>query len=82
MAKIILEKVSKRFADGTEVLRPTDLTIHDGELFILVGPSGCGKSTLLKIIVGLERPTSGDVRVGSELVTEKDPKDCNMAMVF
>jgi len=82
MAEIILERVTKRFADGTEGLRPTDLTIHDGELFILVGPSGCGKSTLLKMIVGLERPTSGAVRVGGELVTEKDPKDRNMAMVF
>ena len=82
MAEIILERVSKRFADGTEVLQPTDLAIRDGELFILVGPSGCGKSTLLKIIVGLERPTSGAVRVGGESVTERDPKDRNMAMVF
>ena len=82
MAEIVLEQVNKRFADGTEGLRPTDLTIRDGELFILVGPSGCGKSTLLKIIVGLERPTSGVVRVGGESVTEKDPKDRNMAMVF
>jgi len=82
MAEIVLEQVNKRFADGTEGLRPTDLTIRDGELFILVGPSGCGKSTLLKIIVGLERPTSGVVRVGGESVTERDPKDRNMAMVF
>jgi len=82
MAEIVLEQVNKRFADGTEGLRPTDLTIRDGELFILVGPSGCGKSTLLKIIVGLERPTSGTVRVGGESVTERDPKDRNMAMVF
>ncbi|WP_133513265.1 ABC transporter ATP-binding protein [Candidatus Thiosymbion oneisti] len=82
MAEIVLEQVNKRFADGTEGLRPTDLTIRDGELFILVGPSGCGKSTLLKIIVGLERPTSGAVRVGGESVTERDPKDRNMAMVF
>ncbi|WP_089728820.1 ABC transporter ATP-binding protein [Candidatus Thiosymbion oneisti] len=82
MAEIVLEQVNKRFADGTEGLRPTDLTIRDGELFILVGPSGCGKSTLLKIIVGLERPTSGEVRVGGESVTERDPKDRNMAMVF
>jgi len=82
MAEIVLEQVNKLFADGTQGLRPTDLTIRDGELFILVGPSGCGKSTLLKIIVGLEWPTSGDVRVGGELVTERDPKDRNMAMVF
>ncbi len=82
MAEIVLDKVSKRFADGTEALHPTDLTIGDGEFFILVGPSGCGKSTLLNIIVGLTPPSSGDVRVGGETVTALDPKDRNMAMVF
>lgn len=82
MADIVLEGVSKRFPDGTEALRRTDLRIGDGELFILVGPSGCGKSTLLKLIVGLERPTAGDIRVGGRSVTDRDPKDRNMAMVF
>jgi multiple sugar transport system ATP-binding protein len=82
MAEITLDGVAKRFPDGTEALRPTSLTIADGELFVLVGPSGCGKSTLLKLIVGLERPTAGEVRVGGETVTGRDPKDRNMAMVF
>ncbi len=82
MAEIVLDGVTKRFADGTEALKPTDLTIADGELFVLVGPSGCGKSTLLKLIVGLERPTAGEVRVGGETLTHRDPKDRNMAMVF
>jgi multiple sugar transport system ATP-binding protein len=82
MAEIRLEQVSKRFADGTEALEPTSLTIRDGELFVLVGPSGCGKSTLLKIIVGLEQPSTGSVLVGDEDVTHRDPKDRNMAMVF
>ena len=82
MAEIVLDRIEKRFADGTQAVRPTDLTIRDGELFILVGPSGCGKSTLLKIIVGLERPTAGEIRVAGEAVTGRDPKDRNMAMVF
>jgi len=82
MAEIVLDQVGKRYADGTEAVRPTSLTIADGELFVLVGPSGCGKSTLLKIIVGLERPSGGEVRVGGEDVTDRDPKDRNMAMVF
>ncbi len=82
MAEIVLDGITKRFPDGTEALRPTDLRIHDGELFVLVGPSGCGKSTLLKILVGLERPSGGAVRVGGEDVTARDPKDRNMAMVF
>jgi multiple sugar transport system ATP-binding protein len=82
MAEIVLDGISKRYADGTEALGRTDLTIGDGELFILVGPSGCGKSTLLKLIVGLERPSSGEIRVGDRMVTHLDSKDRNMAMVF
>jgi multiple sugar transport system ATP-binding protein len=82
MAEIVLEGIVKRYADGTEAVADTDLTIRDGELFILVGPSGCGKSTLLKLIVGLERPTRGRVQVGGKDVTGLDPKDRNMAMVF
>jgi multiple sugar transport system ATP-binding protein len=82
VAEITLQNVSKRFADGTEALKPTSLTISDGELFVLVGPSGCGKSTILKIIVGLEQPSGGAVLVGGEDVTQRDPKDRNMAMVF
>ena len=82
MSDIVLDNVSKRFPDGTEALQSTSLTIADGELFVLVGPSGCGKSTLLKIIVGLEQPSVGEVRVGGKTVTHQDPKDRNMAMVF
>jgi multiple sugar transport system ATP-binding protein len=82
MAEIILEGIEKRFPDGTRAVEPTDLAIRDGELFILVGPSGCGKSTLIKMIVGLERPTAGEVRVDGETITDRDPKDRDMAMVF
>ncbi|MFZ0788089.1 MAG: ATP-binding cassette domain-containing protein, partial [Chromatiaceae bacterium] len=82
MAEIRLQGIAKRFRDGTEAVRSTDLAIRDGELFILVGPSGCGKSTLLKLIVGLERPTAGEVLVDGVAVTGLDPKDRNMAMVF
>lgn len=82
MAEIVLNGISKRFADGTEAVRRADLTIADGEFFILVGPSGCGKSTLLNMIVGLTEPTTGQVRVDGEVVTGQDPKDRNMAMVF
>ena len=39
-----------------EVLNNVDLTIQDGEFFVLIGSSGCGKTTLLKMIVGLVRP--------------------------
>jgi len=45
-----------------------DLHIEPGELVCLIGASGCGKSTLLSIIGGLEQPTTGEVRIGDELV--------------
>jgi multiple sugar transport system ATP-binding protein len=81
MAEIELDKLSKGFGD-THAVQETSFTIRDGEFFILVGPSGCGKSTLLNMIVGLEAPSSGEIRVDGERVNELDPKDRNMAMVF
>ncbi|ABA56809.1 carbohydrate ABC transporter ATP-binding protein, CUT1 family [Nitrosococcus oceani ATCC 19707] len=82
MAGIIIDKVTKRFPDGTETLSDVSLNIEDGEFFILVGPSGCGKSTLLNMIVGLEEITRGEIRVDGRVINTLDPKDRNMAMVF
>ena len=82
MAEIVLDKVSKRYPDGTAAVHEADFTIGDGEFFILVGPSGCGKSTLLNMIVGLQDITDGELRVGGKVVNDLDPKDRNMAMVF
>jgi multiple sugar transport system ATP-binding protein len=82
MAAITLDRVSKRFADGTAAVKDVSLSIADGEFFILVGPSGCGKSTLLNMIVGLEDVTDGEICVAGQRVNEVDPKDRNMAMVF
>ncbi len=82
MSEITLEHISKRFADGTVAVRDTSFTIQDGEFFVLVGPSGCGKSTLLNLIVGLENPTSGEIRVDGKVITALDPRQRNMAMVF
>ena len=49
---------------------------------ILVGPSGCGKSTALNMIAGLEDITSGELRIGGEVVNKKAPRDRDIAMVF
>ncbi len=82
MAEIVLDKVTKTFADGFEAVKEADFTIGDGEFFILVGPSGCGKSTLLNMIVGLEDISGGELKVDGSVVNDIDPKDRNMAMVF
>lgn len=82
MAEIVLDQMSKSYADGAPAVRNLSLTIADGEFVILVGPSGCGKSTTLNMIAGLEEISSGELRIGGERVNEKAPKDRDIAMVF
>ncbi|ROT99445.1 ABC transporter ATP-binding protein [Histidinibacterium lentulum] len=48
-------------ADGTEALKPTDLTLSKGDFLALVGPSGCGKSTILKLVSEVLAPTTGNI---------------------
>ena len=82
MSEITLDKVTKRFPDGTEAVKQLDLDIADGEFLILVGPSGCGKSTALRMIAGLEDISDGELRIGDDVVNGKAPKDRDIAMVF
>jgi multiple sugar transport system ATP-binding protein len=82
MADIVLDKVTKKYPDGTTAVHEIDLEIADGEFIILVGPSGCGKSTTLNMIAGLEDISSGELRIAGERVNDKAPKDRDIAMVF
>jgi multiple sugar transport system ATP-binding protein len=81
MAEVVLQQVVKRFGD-VEAVRAIDLDIPDNEFVVLVGPSGCGKSTTLRMIAGLEEVTSGDIRIGGDVVNDLPPKDRDIAMVF
>jgi multiple sugar transport system ATP-binding protein len=82
MSEIVLDGVTKTFADGFEAVKDMNLDIQDGEFMILVGPSGCGKSTALRMIAGLEDISSGEVKIGGETVNDRSPKDRDIAMVF
>src|ERR687895_974277 len=82
MAEINLQKVTKRYPDGTEAVKQVDLDIGDGEFMILVGPSGCGKSTALRMIAGLEEISEGDLIIGGERVNDLAPRERDIAMVF
>jgi osmoprotectant transport system ATP-binding protein len=66
---IILKNVSK-YLDHHKALEPTTLTIEDGKTTVLIGPSGCGKSTLLRLIVGLIRPSEGQIYFDEEEVND------------
>jgi multiple sugar transport system ATP-binding protein len=79
---IEFRSVTMAFPDGTVALRELDLQIETGEFVVLVGPSGCGKSTALRILAGLEDATAGDVLIGDRVVTELEPQERDLAMVF
>src|SRR6516162_2341870 len=82
MARIVLDQVSKRFANEVLAVDHVSVEIQDGEFMVLVGPSGCGKSTLLRIVAGLEEVTTGEVVIGDRVVTDVPPRDRDVAMVF
>ena len=81
MAEIIIKNVRKQFGDFVAV-RESSFTIEDGEFFMLLGPSGCGKTTTLRMIAGLELPTSGEIFLDGEEISQKPPSERDIAMVF
>ncbi|CNJ15040.1 sn-glycerol-3-phosphate import ATP-binding protein UgpC [Yersinia mollaretii] len=82
MACLKLQAVTKSYDGITPVIKQIDLDVADGEFIVMVGPSGCGKSTLLRMVAGLERTTSGDIYIDHQRVTDLEPKDRGIAMVF
>jgi sn-glycerol 3-phosphate transport system ATP-binding protein len=74
--------VTRRYGGDVVALNNLDLKIADGEFLILVGPSGCGKSTALRLLAGLDTPTSGEIKIGGEVVNRMSPGERDIAMVF
>ena len=81
MASVTLQRLSKLF-DAVKAVDGLDVAIQDGEFLTLLGPSGCGKSTALACIAGLEKPSDGAVIFDDRNVTELEPHERNVAMVF
>ncbi len=81
MAYIRFENLNKSFGDN-HVLKDINLDVEKGELVTLLGPSGCGKSTLLRCLSGLEKVTSGKIYLDDVDITDVDPRDRGIGMVF
>jgi multiple sugar transport system ATP-binding protein len=81
VAEIIIRNLRKEFGAFTAV-KGSSFTIGDGEFFMLLGPSGCGKTTTLRMIAGLELPTSGEILIDGEDVSQKPASQRDIAMVF
>lgn len=81
MAQIVIKNLKKTFGDFNAV-RESSFTIEDGEFFMLLGPSGCGKTTTLRMIAGLELPTSGEIFLDGEEISQRPPSQRDIAFVF
>ena len=79
---VTFSSVQKTY-DGTQlIVRDLNLDIKRGEFLTLLGPSGSGKTTCLMMLAGFETPTSGDIRLGREVINRVPPHKRNIGMVF
>ena len=75
------ENINKKFKSKT-VLEDISFTVNRGEFLSLLGPSGCGKTTILRMLIGIEKPTSGRIIKDGRDITDIAPKDRNIGIVF
>ncbi len=79
--RVVLDHITKRFADVTAV-SDFSATLNDGELVCLLGPSGCGKSTLLNMLSGILPVSDGKIFFDDEDVTMLPPEQRGIGLVF
>jgi len=81
-----LRSISKRY-DDVQVLAGVSFSIEPSAGLAIIGPSGCGKSTLLRLLAGLEAPTSGEILLDGQVISESGhivvpPRQRSITMVF
>ncbi|MGO9308053.1 MAG: ABC transporter ATP-binding protein [Spirochaetia bacterium] len=82
MSQVAVKHVDKVYQGKNHVLKDLCLDIDSGEFLVLLGPSGCGKTTLLNCIAGLLDIEGGRIEIGGTDVTNRDPSEREIAMVF
>lgn len=82
MASLKLSNLDKVFPSGERALYDVNLEVRDGEFLVILGGENSGKSTVLRLIAGLDTESDGKVFIDGKDVTDSDPKDRDIAMVF
>ncbi|MBF6176230.1 ABC transporter ATP-binding protein [Nocardia blacklockiae] len=83
MATVTFDRATRLYPGAAKpAVDALELEIADGEFLVLVGPSGCGKSTSLRMLAGLEDVDGGRILIGDKDVTNAEPKERDIAMVF
>jgi iron(III) transport system ATP-binding protein len=86
-ATLEMLNVSHRYSDGTRAVNDVSLALHSGEVVCLLGPSGCGKTTLLRLVAGLEKLQTGEIRIEGQLKAQggkhqTPPENRNVGLAF
>ena len=81
MYSVDLINLTKKWGSVTAV-NNVNLHIQEGEFVVLLGPSGCGKTTTMRLVAGLEEITTGEIKIGDQVVNEVDPRKRDVSMVF
>lgn len=76
-----IKNICKKF-DNKDILKNISFQVYDGEFLSILGPSGCGKTTLLRILIGIERPNSGSIFRNNKDITNENPSNRGMGIVF
>jgi multiple sugar transport system ATP-binding protein len=82
MSTLEVRQLNKVYASGDWAVRDVDLSIDEGEFFVILGPSGSGKTSVLRMVAGLEAVTSGDIVMDGERVNDVRTNERNIAMAF
>src|SRR3977135_3279674 len=81
MADVSIRNASKRFGE-TLAVDGLSIEIEDGAFVVLLGPTGAGKTTTLRLIAGLEKPATGQIRIAGQEVKSAPRRQRDVAFVF